>query len=223
MLHEQHCIRYLTFFRYTILTTCVYREGLCLYVCIHENTYTYICFRFIQGASIHLFMCMCVLLYVFGNFKDKQFLVVFPSPALSLLLYFSRIANWLFLVHACDFASFCFCLYRKNKSMYTLPARQLMSIQCSHSPPLALSLNSSQPSRHRQTILLVCMYLCMCVHIYVRVSHFSALRSPPSPSPPLCARYTQNKKLIASFDNQLHLAHGCFAYESFRLLLQSAQ
>lgn len=76
---------------------------------------------------------------------------------------------------------------------------------------LALSLNSSQPSRHRQTI-------CMCVHvhtyrhtyisIHVRVSHFSALPSPPSPV--LAGSLLLHKKLIASFDKQLHHILGCF-------------
>lgn len=166
------------------------QRGVCLYVCIHM-------FSFYSGCEhTYVYVCVCILLYDFGNFKDKQFLVVFPS--LSLLLYFSRIANWLFLVHACDFASFCFGLFRKNKSMHTLPARQLMSIQCSLSPPLACagSLPQQQPTLSAHANNFACVYVCMNVHIYERVSHFSALRSPPSP--PLCACYTQYKKLIAS-------------------------
>lgn len=93
--------------------------------------------------------------------------------------------------------------------MHTLPARQLMSIQCSLSPPLACagSFPQQQQTLSAHANNFACVYVCMYVHIYERVSHFSALRSPPSP--PLCACYTQNKKLIASFDNQLHLAHGC--------------
>lgn len=208
-------------------------RGVCLFVCIHENTYTYICFRFIQGASIHMFMCMCVLLYVFGNFKDKQFLVVFPSPALSLLLYFSRIANWLFLVHACDFASFCFCLYRKNKSMYTLPARQLMSIQCSHSPLSFSPSTAANPlGTGKQFCLCVCIYVC--VYIFMYACHTSARCALLLPLLHLFALVTHDRKSLSqaliisciSHTDALHtraFAYYCSPHNRRKLANESSQ
>lgn len=102
-----------------------------------------------------------------------------------------------------------------------MPARQLMSIQCWLSPPLAcsLSLNSSQPSRHKQTILHVCMYLCTRVTLRRAALFFFCFPSLLA----LLRWFSTQKKLIASFDNQLHLARGCLdaLHASFRLLLQS--
>lgn len=96
-----------------------------------------------------------------------------------------------------------------------MASREQMSIQCSLSPSRSLSPSTAaNPLVTYKQFACVCVYIHTCLHMYIR--KYSCTRVTlrrvvlSSPPPALVGSLLLHKKLIASFDNQLHQTRGCF-------------
>lgn len=158
---------------------CLHR-GVCLYVYTRTHTHVFnLCrvwaYVYVNVYS-HLIVFVCYFWFweLYAQFKDKQLLVV--PPALNIFPVSPIVYFWIMLELSLVF------VYIEKKA----------STLCQHDSwwaynagfrPLSLALSPSTAVNPLGTS----KQFCMCVCIYVRVSHFGALRSSSSASP-LCLR-----------------------------------